>query len=104
MQLWGKIIKHDRIQKQDEVDYDLQSDWTEESLQEALVVLSRQMDLSRPVILRKHVEQMNRYGKTSFYQEDFVEPIYFKRLDIEWLGERNNSMDDYARMMNDFSS
>ena len=41
------------------------------------------LDLSRPVILRKHLQDIDRFGRAIFKAADFMEPIAFDRLEIE---------------------
>lgn len=41
------------------------------------------LDLARPVILQKHLQDIDRFSRAIFKAEDFMEPIAFDRLEIE---------------------
>lgn len=41
------------------------------------------LDLARPVILQKHLKDIDRFSRAIFKAEDFMEPIAFDRLEIE---------------------
>jgi hypothetical protein len=50
---------------------------------EPLAKLCHDMDIARPVILKKHVRDLTQFSHTVFYPADFLEPVSFDRLEIE---------------------
>ena len=95
MRIWATIRKGHRIiggvtlqteyQKREQVE-----DWAG-LIGEACHIL----DLSRPVILRKHLQDIDRFGRAIFKAADFMEPIAFDRLEIEAIvpGEKKKKVD-----------
>lgn len=103
MRIWAKVKKKQRIREQLELPYPLEGDWDEVQLQNILNKVCEKLDLARPIILATHIEQMNRYSKTSFKKADFIDLIDFDSFDIEWIGEKKAELDQYTKIMNDFS-
>ena len=50
--------------------------------------LCQALDLSRPVVLQKHLNELERFNHTQFRQTDFMEPVSFDRFDVEILVEK----------------
>ncbi len=46
------------------------------------------LDLARPVLLRKHQNDLNAFRRTEFMKEDFMEPIDFHKFTIELFPEK----------------
>jgi hypothetical protein len=46
------------------------------------------LDLARPVLLNKHRNDLNSFRRTSFSQEDFMEPVSFHKFTIELFPEK----------------
>lgn len=53
-----------------------------------LHVLCQALDLSRPVMLEKHVRELDQFSHTVFRQRDFMEPVSFDRFEIEIFPEK----------------
>lgn len=87
MKIWAKIINNQRIEVSVVQEFasarpsDLQG-WSE-----VLHTICQQLDLSRPLILSKHLNELTRFSMTSFKKDDFMEPINFDRLELEVLRE-----------------
>lgn len=88
--LWGMLKKKHRIVQ--DVVADVEGD-SAEATQEALGDLCYRLDIPRPIWLDKHSQEIERFGRTSFAQDDFVEPIRFDRFEIEFLREKGRSTD-----------
>lgn len=80
--IWGIIRKKEKIAADCVVDLD------RPDLDEALDSLCRQLDIPRPVVLRKHRNEFLRFRKTRFLPGDFVESVSFDALEAEELRER----------------
>ena len=50
---------------------------------EALSEICREIDIAVPVILSKHINQLNVFMHTHFSQNDFIEKINFTKLTVE---------------------
>lgn len=83
MKVWGKLWKNNRIickhvETVPEKNAEAVRDW-----HDALGKLCEHMDLSRPIILDKHVSDFNKFSRACFYSGDFIEPVDFDKLEIE---------------------
>ena len=74
-----------------------------EDVRAALDELVKGMDLSRPIMLDKHEQELTTYGKTAFLPRDFVETVSFDRLEIEILFDEKAEKKRSRDPRNDFS-
>ena len=79
VRLWGRIIRHHRIEKSVIVPVE------NEDVMEALREICHTLDLQFPMLLPKHEREFTDFSRTSFLPEHFVEPVSFQRLEIELL-------------------
>jgi len=49
----------------------------------ALSDVCEQLDLTKPIVTRKHENEMSRFNRTVFYPDDFVEECTFDTFEIE---------------------
>ena len=83
MKLWGIIRKNDKIQRQHTIEYegltrDTASDWDE-----LISPLCQELDLSRPLMLKKHLKEIEEFSRVVFLPSDFIESVDFDRFEIE---------------------
>ena len=58
--------------------------------------LCQDLDLCRPVILRKHVNDLKQFSRVVFKPADFIESVDFDEFEIEVLSEKKKrSADPY---------
>lgn len=50
--------------------------------------LCQDLDLCRPLILRKHVNDLKQFSRVVFKPSDFIEPVDFDEFEIEVLSEK----------------
>lgn len=85
LRIWGKIMNGGQMLN----DYVAESDNRNLSLSDRLDAcmdeMSRFFDLPKPIWLDRNYDELNRFGRTSFRQDHFIEPINFRQLDIEIL-------------------
>ena len=59
--------------------------------------LCQDLDLCRPVILRKHVNDLVRFSRVVFKPADFIETVDFDEFELEVLSEKKKrSTDPYS--------
>ena len=56
--------------------------------------LCQDLDLCRPVILRKHVNDLRQFSRVVFKPADFIETVDFDEFEIEILSEKKKRTDD----------
>lgn len=79
IRLWGRILKGQKILRQEIVDCDPQT------IEPALEALCHAFDIQRPIWLNKHTREMEQFGRTTFLRDHFMESIPFTKLEIELL-------------------
>lgn len=80
MKFWGKLKKEDRIIRDIIV--------TSGDLKTAIAAICNEFDLSKPIILDKHLNETASFNRTVFYPDDFVESVTFDSLDIEIIASK----------------
>ena len=86
--LWGRIMKHQRIIKQETITIE------NDDMEEAFLEMCRRFDVQRPIQLPKHNREFERFGRTFFSKEHFTESVDFDKLEIELImpdGEKKSS-------------
>ena len=87
MRLWGKLVKNNKIIKDNTVPLIVEDDY-QAALKEAMIQLCDSFDIAKPYWLNKNLNEYNRLGKTSFNKDNFIEEIEFDKLVIEELEDK----------------
>jgi hypothetical protein len=58
---------------------------------EALIALCREADLPVPMWLEKHDREFERFRRTAFLPDHFIEEVRFERLEIEFLEDETKT-------------
>lgn len=96
IRMWGILRKKQKIVK----DITLAAgSATDEDVRACVLEMCRQLDIPNPIWLSKQEGEMERFGRTSFHADNFIESIGFDRFEIEILREKGKSRDP----RNDFS-
>lgn len=45
------------------------------------------LDIARPLVLQKHVQDANAFSRVVFRKSDFVEPVSFDEFELELVAE-----------------
>ena len=83
MKIWGKIRRDNRTVSSETVTFPAKSAAEVDDWSEPFSKLCHRLNLSRPVILKKHVRELNDFSHTVFFPADFLEPVDFDRFEIE---------------------
>lgn len=86
MQIWAMIKTHQKIVTDTVMEFDYapgEADW-----QFAISELCTALQLSRPILMNKHIDQLQDFGRTSFLPADFIETVEFDKFEIEVLPEK----------------
>ena len=81
--LWIRLIRHHRIARQQTVD----CAWGDQH--EALREACRGLDVPAPIWLNKNETEFDRFRRTAFGEDSFVESISFDRMEIEFLDDED---------------
>lgn len=83
MKLWGKIRKDNHTVADAVAVVHARSAYEVGDWGEPFAELCRKLNLSRPVILNKHIRDLERFSHTVFFPADFLEPVDFDRFEAE---------------------
>lgn len=83
MKVWGKIRKNNRTLRDTTVTVQAKTAYDIEDWGEPLAKLCHDLNLARPVILTKHIRELEQFSHTVFLPADFLEKVDFDRLEIE---------------------
>ena len=53
--------------------------------------LCESLDVERPVVLNKHINELGRFNRTTFRASDFMDCIPFDRLELEIFPEKKKN-------------
>lgn len=59
--------------------------------------LCQALDLARPVVLEKHIRELDQFSHTVFRASDFMEPIFFDRFEIEIFPDKKKNEQESFR-------
>ena len=83
MKVWGKIRKDNKTAASHVVTVHTKTAYDVEDWNEPFSRLCHELNLSRPVILSKHVRDLEQVRHTVFFPADFLEPVDFDRFEVE---------------------
>lgn len=83
MKIWARIIKNNKTISEFTIDRDIKTAFEMEDWNDPIGELCKSLNLSRPIILKKHINELETFNHTSFRAGDFIEKIEFDRLEIE---------------------
>lgn len=77
--LWVRLMKRHRVEK------DATVPCTRDDPEDALRELLPKLDLSQPLWLPRHRADWDEYALTAFKPEDFVDSVWFDRMEISYI-------------------
>ncbi len=80
--LYGRIIKGGRIVREIEAVEKSEGKPFRDNLEAALVRLCRELNIAVPIWLSKNTRELAISRRTSFYPNQFIEPVLFERFEI----------------------
>ena len=88
LKFWIRLYKDGKIKK----DYvcDVKGTTPGEMLEEGLKEACYALDLSNPIIMKKHINDMREYSLTRFLPADFPESVDFDKADVNIFDDSKN--------------
>ena len=83
MKVWGKKRRDNRTVSSHTVTVNAKTAYDVDDWSEPIAKLCHDMDISRPVMLSKHIRELEQFSHTVFFPADFLEPVDFDRFEIE---------------------
>lgn len=88
MKIWAAIRDENKIIRDLVMEFPRARPRSTEDWSALVGELCGALDLSRPVLLRKHQNDLNAFRRTEFMKEDFMEPVVFHKFTIELFPEK----------------
>lgn len=88
MKIWARVMRAHRILRDHVQAFDVEKPADVANWNPVLVELCKPLDLARPIMLDKHVRELDRFGRTAFLPNDFMETVSFDRFEIELFPEK----------------
>ena len=79
--LWVRLVRHNKIIR------DITLPCAIDSWEEALREACRQMDLSTPIPLPRHLRDWEQFKLMRFLPSDFMDAVSFDRMEAEYFEE-----------------
>jgi hypothetical protein len=83
--IWGIVRIREKIVRDAVVALD------EGTLDNALEALCLRLDVPRPVVLKKHYSEFQKFFRTRFTPDDFIERVSFATFEVEVLREKKKN-------------
>ncbi len=93
MKVWAKAFQDHRIQSDVVQEFALARPLDLYGWTQIIDSLCRILDIERPVILSKHIQDLNKFGRTVFRHSDFMDYLSFDFLEIEVFPENSKDKD-----------
>lgn len=90
MRIWAKVIRAQRIADDLVREFGARPS-DAEGWNAVLTELCKPLDLSRPVLLQKHVRDLAQFGRVVFRPADFMESVSFDRFELEIFSEKKHN-------------
>ena len=94
MRIWAKVLQNHRIIRETVREFSSARPSDMEGWSVILHDLCQDLDLCRPVILRKHVNDLKQFSRVVFKSADFIETVDFDEFEIEVLSEKEKRTND----------
>ena len=88
MKIWAKCLREQKIQKDVVQEFASARPSDFEGWSVVLDSLCKALDLSRPVMMNKHLRELQQFSRTVFYAADIMESVGFDRFEIEIFPEK----------------
>ena len=88
MKIWAKVLQDHRIMRETVREFSSARPSDMEGWSVPVHELCQDLDLCRPVMLRKHVNDLRQFSRVVFKPADFIESVDFDEFEIEVLPEK----------------
>ena len=86
LRVWGKIWHKHRVHQSYTAEDDHRN-WSDEvRLVMCIDEIIQVLDLPRPIWLKQNHEEMEKFGRTQFHQDHFIEQFPYQSFEVEIIG------------------
>lgn len=94
LRVWGKIWHKHRVHQSYTAEDDHKS-WSDEvRLEVCIDEIIQALDLPRPIWLKQNHDEMQRFGRTQFHQDHFIEHFPYQSFEVEIIGTDDDEEND----------
>jgi len=86
--IWAVIKSDQKITGSYDTDCAIRFWQQPDDLSAVMDALCLSLDIAHPVWLNKHSREMDAFSRTVFFGDDFMEPIFFDSLELEYITEK----------------
>jgi hypothetical protein len=83
LRVWGKLWKNGRIAEQITIENDDRRRTEQDRFDQCFEAIIHALDLAKPIWLPQNTREMQRFRRTEFRQEHFIEHFPYKKFEIE---------------------
>ena len=94
MKVWAKTLINHKIQSDVVQEFTSARPSDLEGWTRVISSLCQRLELERPVILNKHIKELNQFGKTIFRSVDYIDFFQYDAFEIEVFPEPKNETED----------
>ncbi len=94
MRIWAKVLQDHKIIRETVREFSSARPSDREGWSVPLHELCQDLDLCRPVMLRKHVNDLKQFSRVVFKPADFMDSVDFDEFEIEVLPEKKKRTSD----------
>ena len=87
VKIWAKVLKQHKIKQEAVREFPARPS-DAEGWSRLIAEIVKPLDLACPVLLNKHVQELDRFNRTWFTQADFIESVPFDRFELEIFPEK----------------
>ncbi|SHJ00753.1 hypothetical protein SAMN02745751_01526 [Dethiosulfatibacter aminovorans DSM 17477] len=82
--VWGKVIKNNKILESIDI-IDTSTESPKEKFKRSVEKICYQLDLSTPLWLMQHDNELRTFKRATFSSDDFVEFVEFDKLEVDLI-------------------
>lgn len=89
IKIWGKTLKKNKMVRSHTVEVD--SVFDEQVAMDGINDICIEFDIPRPIVLNKHIKDINEFLMVRFLPDDFIEKVDFDKFEVEIFIEKKES-------------
>ena len=89
IKIWGRTLKKHKIVKSHTVESD--ATFSEQEALDGINDICVEFDIPRPIVLNKHIKDINEFLMVRFLPDDFIEKVDFDKFEVEIFIEKKES-------------
>lgn len=87
VKIWAKVLKQHKIKQEAVREFPARPS-DAEGWSRLIADIVKPLDLASPVLLQKHVQDLEHFNRTWFTPSDFIEGVSFDRFELEIIPEK----------------